>query len=185
MSDPLSLFTVRVFRNLDGVVSAVRGLGAEVVDRTDDGFSRRLVVHAGRALVPAIARIHDVWWIEEKPEFRTLNSTTRWVIQSNVSGWTPLWDHGVHGDGRLATLIDTGVDYNSCWFRENGLLPPGPTHRKIIDYSLFGGTAYDGCDIGHGSHVAGTMLGDQSYINPGNYNYNGMAYKAKLTVQDV
>ncbi|MEZ4655067.1 MAG: S8 family serine peptidase [Candidatus Eisenbacteria bacterium] len=54
----------------------------------------------------------------------------------------------------------------------------------MIDYSLFGGVAYDGCSTGHGSHVAGTIAGDQSYIT-GSTDYAGMAFGAKLTVQDV
>jgi hypothetical protein len=185
MSDSGLLLMVRVFQNMDAVASAVEALGGTVRERTDDGFSRRLVVHIPVDRLHDLARIPDVWWIEEKPEFRTMNNTTKWVIQSNTNGWTPLWDHGLFGVGQIATIMDTGVDYNSCWFREIGNLPPGPTHRKVIDYTLYGGNAYDGCDTGHGSHVAGTMLGDQSYINAGNYNYNGMAYRARLTVQDV
>lgn len=185
-ADPNLRLMVRVFRDLDGAAREIEALGARVLDRTDDGFSRRLVVSAPRESVPAMARITDVWWIEEQPEFRTQNNTTRWVVQSNVSGQTPIWDQGIHGEGQIATLMDTGVDYNSCWFRENGNAVPGPTHRKVIDYnSSYGGDPYDGCDTGHGSHVAGTVCGDQSYINAGNYNYNGMAYKAKITVQDV
>lgn len=185
LRDPNLLLLVRVFRDLDSAAARVAELGGTVVDRTDDGFSRRLVVSAPEGLVPDLARIPDVWWIEEKPEFVTWNNTTKWVVQSNSSGWTPLWDHGICGDGQIATLMDSGLDYNSCWFRDTGNAPPGPAHRKVLNYSLFGGTAYDGCDTGHGSHVAGTMLGDQSFINPGNYGSNGMAYKAKLTVQDV
>ncbi len=185
LRDPNLTLLVRVFRNPEEVASRIEALGARVLERTDDGFSRRLVVSAPRARLEDLARISDVWWIEEKPEFRTLNNTTKWVIQSNAGGYTPIWDHGIYGTGQIATIMDTGVDYNSCWFRENGNAPPGPGHRKIIDYSLYGGSAYDGCDTGHGSHVAGTVLGDQSYINPGNIGYNGMAYKAKLTVQDV
>jgi hypothetical protein len=185
LQDPNLLLMVRVFRNQEGVAARLTELGCVIRDRTDDGFSRRLVVSAAPPTLHAIARIPDVWWIEEKPEFFTQNNVTKWVIQSNSSGYTPIWDHGIHGDGQLATIMDTGVDYNACWFRDTGNAPPGPTHRKIIDYTLYGGTLYDGCDDGHGSHVSGTMLGDQSFINPGNYNYNGMAYKAKLTVQDV
>jgi len=185
LEDPNLRLMVRVFRDMDGVAQQVEALGARVLDRSDDGFSRRLLVSASREGVPSLARIHDVWWIEEQPEFRTQNNTTKWVVQSNVSGQTPIWDQGIHGEGQIATLMDTGLDYNSCWFRENGNAPPGPSHRKVINYSTYGGNVYDGCDTGHGSHVAGTVCGDQSYINPGNYNYNGMAYKAKITVQDV
>jgi hypothetical protein len=185
LRDPRLLLTVRVFRDLEGVAAEAAKLGAEVLDRTDDGFSRRLLLHLDKERLNDLARIPDVWWIEEKPEFRVMNNTTKWVVQSNASGATPVWDHGIRGEGQIATLMDTGVDYNSCWFRDPEIGPPGPSHRKIIDYSIYGGAAYDGCDVGHGSHVAGTICGDQSVINAGNTNYNGMAYKAKLTVQDI
>ena len=177
---------VRVFRDLDGLAGQIETLGGTVLDRVDDGFSKRVLVQLPAERLGDVARLHDVWWIEEQPEFVLMNNTTRWVTQSNASGWVPLWDQGINGEGQIATIMDSGVDYNSCWFRENGGAAPGPSHRKIIDYSVAGGgVPYDGCDIGHGSHVAGTMCGDQSYINPGNTNYNGMAYKAKMTVQDI
>ncbi len=185
LQDPNYLLMVRVFRNLSGTGRQIESLGGRVLDMTDDGFSRRLLVSVPKDQLHALARLPEVWWIEEKPEFRVQNNTTKWVVQSNSSGWTPLWDQGLHGEGQIFTIMDSGVDYNSCWFREIGSAPPGPTHRKVIDYSIFGGAAYDGCDTGHGSHVAGTVAGDQSYINEGNYGYNGMAYKAKFTVQDV
>jgi len=176
----------RVFSEPEIVAERIAALGGRVLEYTDDGFSRRFRAELPEEALIPLARIPQVWWIEEEPEYFAANSTTCWVVQSNVNGWTPIWDHGLHGEGQIATIMDTGVDYNSCWFREIGNAPPGPTHRKVIHYTtLGGGAAYDGCDTGHGSHVAGTMLGDQSYINPGTIAYNGMAYKAKLTVQDI
>ena len=177
---------VRVFDDLAGTALVLRGLGAEVLETNDDGFQKLLVVHASRQMVNAIARVSEVWWIEEKPEFTLANDTTKWVIQSNVSGGTPIWNQGIHGENQLVAVMDSGLDYNSCWFRETGGAAPGPTHRKVVNYTNYGGgLAYDGCDTGHGTHVCGTLAGDQSYINPGNYNYNGMAYKAQLMMQDV
>jgi hypothetical protein len=184
-SDPLLTLRVRVFEDLEGTARAIAGLGATVLETSDDGFQRILIVYAARELVEPMARISDVWWIEEEPEFYLMNDTTCWVVQSNVSGSQPLWDRGLHGENQLVAVMDSGLDYNSCWFRDTGGAPPGPGHRKVVDYSLYGGAAYDGCDIGHGTHVCGTLAGDQSYINPGNYNYNGIAYKAKLALQDV
>jgi hypothetical protein len=185
-SDSFLTLRVRVFDDLSGTADELESLGVDVLDASDDGFQKLLVVHASRQAVNAIARVDDVWWIEEKPEFYLTNDTTRWVIQSNVNGSTPIWDHGIHGEDQLVAVMDSGLDYNSCWFRETGGAPPGPSHRKVVNYMNYGGgLAYDGCDIGHGTHVCGTLAGDQSYINPGNYNYNGMAYKAKLMMQDV
>lgn len=88
-------------------------------------------------------------------------------IQSGAQfGGTPLYDHGIHGEGQILALLDTGVDYSSCYFSEpDGSLPPintgSPTggldwtnvdlnRRKIIaydfDYSCdqYPGAAY--CD---------------------------------------
>jgi len=177
---------VRVFDDLAGTALVLQGLGAEVLETNDDGFQKLLVVHASRQMVNAIARVPEVWWIEERPEFTLVNDTTEWVVQSNTSGGTPIWNHGIHGENQLVAVMDSGLDYNSCWFRETGGAAPGPAHRKVVDYTNYGGgLAYDGCDTGHGTHVCGTLAGDQSYINSGNYNYNGMAYKAQLMMQDV
>jgi len=184
-ADSFLTLRVRVFEDLAGTAREIEALGALVLARSDDGVQKLLVVHASPLLVSAIARVIDVWWIEEKPEFRLMNDSTRWVVQSNVSVNLPIWDRGLHGEGQLVAVMDSGLDYNSCWFRATGGAAPGPSHRKVVDYSLYGGNAYDGCDIGHGTHVCGTLAGDQSYINPGNYDYNGMAYKAKLAMQDV
>ena len=177
---------VRVFDDLAGTALELQRLGAEVLETSDDGFQKILVVHASRQMVNAIACVPAVWWIEERPEFLVMNDTTKWVVQSNTSGSTPIWDQGLHGENQLVAVMDSGLDYNSCWFRETGGAAPGPSHRKVVDYTVYGGgVAYDGCDTGHGTHVCGTLAGDQSYINPGNYDYNGMAYKAKLALQDV
>ncbi|MBN2566223.1 MAG: S8 family serine peptidase [Candidatus Eisenbacteria bacterium] len=184
-SDPLFTLRIRVFEDLSETARAIEAAGATVLETSDDGFQKLLVVHAPYELIDDIAAMRDVWWIEEKPEFYLMNDSTCWVVQSNVNGSQPLWDRGLHGEGQLVAVMDSGLDYNSCWFRETGGAAPGPSHRKVVDYSLYGGAAYDGCDIGHGTHVCGTLAGDQSYINPGNYNYNGIAYKAQLALQDV
>jgi hypothetical protein len=184
--DPLLTLRVRVFEDLDGTSVRIRALGGEILEVVDDPYQKLLLVHADRALPATIASIEDVWWIEELPEYFLMNSTTKWVVQSNVSPQTPIWDHGLHGEGETVFLMDSGIDYNSCWFRDAGSAPPGPTHRKVISCQAYGGgVLYDACDPGHGTHVCGTLAGDQSFINPGNYSYNGMAYAAKLGMQDV
>ena len=176
---------VRVFDDPASAARRFQTLGARTRDWFDDGFQRVVRLDAGAELLPALARDPSTWWIEEEPEFRVWNNTTRWVIQSNQSGLTPIWDHGLHGEGELVSVMDTGIDYNSCFFRDTGNAPPGPSHRKVVSYTNWGGNTRDGCGTGHGTHVCGTVAGDQSFINPGDFNYNGMAYGAKLAVQDV
>ena len=45
------------------------------------------------------------------------------------SGWlgfaTPVFDHGIHGEGQIVAVLDTGVDWTSCYFAEaDGSKPP-------------------------------------------------------------
>ena len=80
---------MRVFDDLAGTAERVEALGGNVLESLDDGFQNLLVVYASPALVNELARIEDVWWIEEKPEFYLMNDQTKWVVQSNVSASTP------------------------------------------------------------------------------------------------
>jgi hypothetical protein len=185
-ADPLATLVVQVVGSAWETATTLEQAGYEILDVVEDPFTPRVLLRAPREAAAEIARIPKVVWIEERPDYVLLNNTTRWVIQSNISNYTPIWNHGLHGEGELVTMMDSGLDYNSCWFREQGNAPPGGNHRKVVSYTTWGGGhAYDGCNTGHGTHVAGTAVGDQSYINPGNYNYNGMAYGAKIAVQDV
>ena len=72
------------------------------------------------------------------------------------SGWlsfaTPLSDHGIHGEGQVIAVLDTGVDWTSCYFAEaDNSKPPfntgspqlglawqniDPSRRKIIAYDF-------------------------------------------------
>jgi len=184
VADPLLTLTVLVFDRLSETARAIEELGAEVLALSNGDTRKLAVVHATPSLVNAIARIEEVWWIEEKPEFYLTNDTTVWVVQSNVESAMPVWDMGLHGEGQLVAVMDSGLDYNSCWFSDGGA-PPGPTHRKVADYATYGGAEYDGCEVGHGTHVCGTLAGDRSYVDPGNHEYNGVAYRARIALQDV
>ncbi len=184
-ADSFLTLMVRVFDDIETTSSAITALGGKVLSSSDNGIEKLVVVHASPTLLNSIARLANVWWIEEKPEFLLMNDRGVWCVQSNISAQTPIWDKGIRGEDQLVCVMDSGLDYNSCWFRDGGNLP-GPANRKVYSYTLYGGgVAYDGCDTGHGTHVCGTLAGDQSYVNPSNYDYNGVAYKAKLMMQDI
>lgn len=136
-------------------------------------------------------------------------------LQSGSSnGGTPIYDHGIHGEGQIVAVLDTGVDYDSCYFAEadksappiNTGTPNGgyawtnvdPSRRKIIAYDFlyscdqFPGAS--GCDDptkataydnqGHGTHAAATILGDKG--TPIAHDFaDAIATGAKLIVQDA
>lgn len=143
-----------------------------------DGLSvQRRDVIAGNSTITAIlpaeqlstlASIKFVQFVEETGEMTLRNSTTRWIIQSNVLNATPLYDNGVTGLGQVVGVLDSRVDVNHCSFSDSA--PIGPSHRKIIAYNTSLGAA------SHGTHCAGTAVGD----NGTNGDLRGIAYDAKM-----
>ncbi|HYC58604.1 MAG TPA: S8 family serine peptidase [Thermoanaerobaculia bacterium] len=128
-------------------------------------------------------------------------------------GPTPVHDRGIYGQGQLIAVLDTGVDYNSCFFVEPDNTPPPVntgtpqgglqwqnidlTRRKIVAYNfLFSCDQYpgrSGCDQpgapnsldnqGHGTHTASTAAGDRGVPLAHDFA-DGVAPGAKLIVQD-
>ena len=138
------------------------------------------------------------------------NDVTRFSMQSgSPGGGTPLHDRGLRGEGQVIAILDTGLDYDSCYFAEaDGSPPPlniglsssnvDPRRRKVIAYNfLYACAEYPGsrgCENpldrgafdnqGHGTHAAGAAAGDKGAF--GAYDYaDAIAPAAKLVVQDA
>jgi len=125
----------------------------------------------------------------------------------------PLHSHGLFGQGQIIGTIDSGVDYDNCFFAEADNRPPpintgSPsgglasgnvdlTRRKIIAYNfLFSCDQYpgaSGCDdpsnplaydnVAHGTHTAGSAAGDRE--TPIFHDRgDAIAPAAKLIIQD-
>jgi Subtilase family/PKD domain len=209
---PAETFTVMVTAYPDAdlarVVEAAGKLPGAVVVGSDraDAFSRVRLRVEGAALADAttaLAAHGDVFWIDVEGRRELLNDTTIWVGQSGLDGGqtTPIFDHGIHGEGQIVGYIDTGIDPDSCYFRDPARgLPPlnacggtavDPAQRKVIGVDILwqnecdGGVAANEWDTqGHGSHVAGTISGD-NVANPITHDPgDGIAPAAKLVVQD-
>ncbi len=153
------------------VVIALTNLGGQLTDMQLVGDSVFIEAWLPTARVGELAAQNHVQWIEEAPQLQHRNDTNRWVLQSNVSNSTPVWDKGIHGEGQIGGLIDGAMKEAHCMFDD--AVAPGPTHRKIIAYH---GTS--GSDS-HGTHTAGTFVGDQTPF--GSYTTNdGIAFAAKV-----
>jgi|GEM_PF-1475364 len=145
-----------------------------------------------------------------------LNDDSIWIIQSydtenkrNYSLSAVMFNHGILGEDEIATVCDTGLDNDMCYFSYNSSdfataqYPTPPStgdidlSKKVIGYSVLpGATAYDNdANCGafnqyHGTHTSGTLLGD-NYSNPssvtniGHDFADGMAPMAKLYFQDA
>jgi hypothetical protein len=203
------MITVYPDADLSRVVDAAGALAGTTVVGHDRGsqFSRVRLRVEGAALADttaALAAQPEVFWVDVEGRRELLNDTTVWVAQSGLDAGqtTPIFDHGIHGEGQVVGYIDTGIDADSCYFRDATLgLPPmnvcGGTavdtaQRKVIGVDFLtpsecdGGIASNEWDTqNHGSHVAGTIAGD-NLANPVTHDPgDGMAPAAKLVVQDA
>jgi hypothetical protein len=170
--------------DLAGVTQQLQDIGARVVTvaRHDEFRIIRVEFDIAPEMLPMAARIGDIKWIEEVPEYTLYNDVTRWVIQTNVSNDTSLWRHGIDGTGQLLSVMDSGLDYLSCFFRDPEGDPFGNNHRKIQAYYLYGSAQqYD--DHGHGTHVSGTTCGND-FTNTYT-KFNGVARGARMIMQDI
>ena len=131
-------------------------------------------------------------------------------LQSGPNGTTtPIYDHGIHGEGQIIAFLDTGVDYTNCYFVEpDGSRPPintrldenniDLTRRKIVAYDfLYSCDEHpnaSGCDDpnnpkaydnqGHGTHAAASAAGDRGTAIVHDYG-DAIATGAKIIVQDA
>ncbi|HEY3056941.1 MAG TPA: S8 family serine peptidase [Thermoanaerobaculia bacterium] len=133
-------------------------------------------------------------------------------------GWfgfgTPLYDRGIHGEGQIVAVLDTGLDWKSCYFAEaDNSRPPinagspsiglawenvDGSRRKVIAYDFLYScdqfpTVHD-CDNpaldsaydnqGHGTHAAASAVGDRGAPIVHDFG-DAIAPAAKLIVQDA
>ncbi len=175
----ISALVVDLFEDAD-VTEAVQAILA-INDQTDVvsvgsvGTQPQLHVLAPTEMVKQLATIDGVQFVEDAPEVTFRNATTTWIIQSNVSGQTPLWDAGLHGEGQILGHIDGKININHCSFVDPEGDPPGPNHRKIAAYNTTLGSNF------HGTHTAGTAAGD----NGVNGDTRGMAYMARIAFDTI
>jgi len=142
------------------------------------------------------------------------NNISYYTVQSGWGAYaTPVTDHGIHGEGQIIAVLDTGVDWDSCFFAEPDNSPPpintgtpaGGLEWRHVDLSRHKIIAYDflyscdqfpgakGCenpsDInafdnnGHGTHNAAAAAADS--FTPIHHDFaDALATGAKLVVQD-
>jgi hypothetical protein len=196
------------------------GLPVIGVGREGDRGRVATAIPRGEAqqLLSRLSRLPGLLFAEPVRRISLANDRSVGTVQSGVQGFssavTPVWNEGLHGEGQVVGEIDTGIDADSCWFRDPSLgLPPtngwaagsgyetevDPSQRKLIacDF-LFSCDQFPvsaGCDDpsnplawddhGHGTHVAGNLAGDD-FANPVTHDTaDGIAPAAKLVVQDA
>ncbi len=137
------------------------------------------------------------------------NESGQVSLQSgSPKGGTPIHDRGLHGEGQIIAVMDTGLDWDNCYFTESDGSPPpvnltindravDTRRRKVIAYdflyscaeqpssplceSPLDAAAYD--NQGHGTHAAAGAAADSGVPIAHDFG-DSLASGAKLVIQD-
>ena len=141
----------------------------------------------------------ELVWADVLGGARLLNAASAWHCQSNEPGATPVFAAGLRGEGQIVGIMDTGIDVDMCYFADPDLGDPplndasgtasDPAQRKVVAVDFYWDQDWpspgvlDWDDHGHGTHVAGSVAGDDGGdgLHDGN---DGMAPAAQLVIQD-
>ncbi|HEU5179547.1 MAG TPA: S8 family serine peptidase [Candidatus Polarisedimenticolia bacterium] len=123
------------------------------------------------------------------------NDKATWVLQTFSEGNRILYTKGLSGSGELVTMADGGP-----WMDHPGLSDPnrpfdcanpngsvGSLHRKVQSWTI-ASCSPGTCMSTHGTHDAGTILGDAPNAIQTYNSWEGMdghAYAARLAVFDI
>jgi hypothetical protein len=136
------------------------------------------------ALLPELARIDAVRHVEEVLPRQLLNDVARNILRFGrivtepVIVPAPASDPGLEGEGQVVAVADSGFDKGNITD-----VHPAFQDRVIKIYPL--GRPDSGDDpLGHGTHVAGSVLGNYKSDELGQ-TVAGMAPKARLIVQSL
>ncbi len=178
--------------DVSSVLEKIKSTGAMILSYSVSEYGKLVYIEHELSQISDIARIPEVLAIVPWSPDIPLNLNSQWVCQK---GWAaadtsrPIWRRGIRGQNMLLGFSDTGISVNHNAYRDPSIPIPDsgrfPNHRKIIAYLLYPTAAFG--DVGttyHGSHVGGTIAGDDSIMGGTNAN-DGIAYKGRLFFVDI
>lgn len=150
------------------------------------------------SLQDALLQRPDVLSIRPHRMKKFFNNAERNILATGNHTLPSPYGQALTGDGELVGVIDSGLDWDSCYMydpqtlkpfvsRSSAVPPPASaTHRKIVSYWSFldVSTFWDNGE--HGSHVGGTVAGDASPFSPVTLAAeNGLAPRSRLVFTDI
>ncbi len=171
-------------------LDAIAVSGGTAYEEWGDLAGEWIVARFPAPLLVRLARLPEVAWIEPFGPASLANDLATWVVQTNVQNNRRVHSLGIRGQNQLITMADTGLDYCHEMFRQDagqcGI--PGAGHRKVQSYLQPTGACGNAVDDhGHGTHVAGTLIGDAPESGGyGTYNLrDGHGFQGRIIVEDL
>ncbi|KQZ45129.1 S8 family serine peptidase [Duganella sp. Root1480D1] len=145
-----------------------------------------------RAQVGALSAVHGVRFIRERVLPRTCNNVAVQIMGNKFSALLPS-GLGLTGSGETVAVCDTGLDTGNLATMHpdfGGRIAAIKSYPITPEWDSYvtNPAADDGpadTDSGHGTHVAGSVLGDGSASTNGPIHIRGHAHKAKLVFQAI
>jgi subtilisin family serine protease len=152
-------------------------------------------MHAPASAVTDLAALPEVLWIQEYKNPKPTNSMgQRFLNISNIAGlsWgVDTWnDYHLFGTGQIVGIADTGLDSGELDNLHPDFLDANGNPRVVAVFPVATGDFW-GDYVGHGTHVAGSVLGNgtMSGGDPTTSSYTGsfagMAPEAKVVFQSL
>lgn len=187
-------FVLILFAGIDiGIIEPqVESLGGKVLafEKSEWGSIVHILLPGDK--IRDLSVSSPIKWIEPFHEDYVMNGPAQWVIQTWKKEDRRLWDKGLKGEGQILASLDSGILPSHNFFRDP-VLPITdfgnyPEHRKIIGYQKAwtedpGGDIYFGDHIGHGTHTAGSLTGNDDPVGAESANI-GMAPLSKIFFLD-
>ncbi|WMW21084.1 PGF-pre-PGF domain-containing protein [Methanolobus mangrovi] len=151
----------------DSIASSIELLGGKIIS----GSGNILKVQIATNMLPEIASINGVSWIEEYVQPTVNNDIAANITNANTVHET----YRLNGSGQIVAIADTGLDTG---VNDSSMHADLRGRIKSIIQTYNDGSSAD--YAGHGTHVAGSVLGNGS-LSGG--QYRGIAPEAELVFQ--
>jgi len=192
------VFTVEVFGSEDvgRVARAARAIGFSVLSTEP---AARLVLVRSESNATALAKelkalseVHGVRFIRQRVVPRPSNDVATKIMSNAFAATTPTGLR-LSGNGEIVAVCDTGLDTGDSTTIHPDFAgrvvaiksyPITPDWNQVI-LNPNGNDGAADLDSGHGTHVAGSVLGNGTASSAGPAVIRGHAYKAKLVFQAV
>ncbi len=164
--------TVRLVESLGGTVTSGAG---------EPGRYLRIKIPR-EALVPLTAST-NVLYMEQYNQPELLNDRVRDIVAARpLSISSFITDTALNGRGQTIGLADSGLDTGSMGNLHPDLESPPGYKPKVIMLKSWAGVETPADTVGHGTHMAGTMVGSGQASGG---NYAGLAPEASLYFQGI